>query len=128
LCLGFRVVEWNYVDLKAGEEAKYSDAVVVIVGLRVGMNPNYLFKDELNYELRVRRIKSNADRKDLRKLFPLLVVEDVVVETPYLCERGFDNRYQVAITIFISKVTICITSFTFNHCTFTRHGYFFAQV
>jgi hypothetical protein len=51
------------------------------------MNPNYLFKDELNYELGVRGITSNADTQELRKLFRSLVGEDLVVESSYLCER-----------------------------------------
>jgi hypothetical protein len=61
------------------------------------MNPNYLYKDELNYELGIRRITSNADTHVLRKLFRSVILD--VVEPSYLCGRGFDKFYQVALNI-----------------------------
>jgi hypothetical protein len=61
------------------------------------MNPNYLLKDELNYELGVRGIKSKADTQQLRKLFRSLVHENLYVEVSYLHERGFQELYQVAL-------------------------------
>jgi hypothetical protein len=61
------------------------------------MNPNYLYKDELTYELGVRGINSNADTHVLRRLFRSLVVEQAIVERSYLCGRGFDELYQVAL-------------------------------
>jgi hypothetical protein len=59
------------------------------------MNRTYLYKDELIYELGVRGITSNADTHVLRRLFRSVVVDDV--EPSYLCERGFDKLYQVAL-------------------------------
>jgi hypothetical protein len=61
------------------------------------MNPNYLYKDELTYELGVRGIYSNADTHVLRRLFRSIVGEKAVVEPSYLCGRGFHELYQVAL-------------------------------
>jgi hypothetical protein len=67
------------------------------------MNPNYLLKDELKYELGVRGIKSKADTQQLRKLFRSLVVEDLDVEVSYLHERGFQDLYQIALKRSLSS-------------------------
>jgi hypothetical protein len=61
------------------------------------MNPNYLYKNELTYELGVMGINSNADTHVLRRLFRSLVVEQTVVEPSYLCGRGSDEFSQVAL-------------------------------
>jgi hypothetical protein len=60
------------------------------------MNPNYLFKDELGYELNVRDIKTEADTQVLRKAFRLCWREEFVVDNSYLCERGFQELYSEA--------------------------------
>jgi hypothetical protein len=66
-------------------------------GLWDGMNPNYLYKDELIYDLGVRGIKSNADTHVLRRLFRSLIVEQAVIEPSYWCSRGFEELYKVAL-------------------------------
>jgi hypothetical protein len=61
------------------------------------MNRNYLYKDELIYELGVRGITSNADTHVLSRLFCSVVVEDVAVEPSYLWVKGSDKLYEVAL-------------------------------
>jgi hypothetical protein len=55
------------------------------------MNPNYLFKDELVYELGVRGIVSDAYTQHLRSLFRIVVREDHDPEVAYLRDRGFQD-------------------------------------
>jgi hypothetical protein len=57
------------------------------------MNPNYLLKDELIYELGVRGIRSDADVPNLRKLFRTVVSEGLRVEVSNLREVGADELY-----------------------------------
>jgi transposase InsO family protein len=61
------------------------------------MNPNYLFKDELGYELSVRGIRTEADTQVLRKVFRSCWTEEFVVDSSYLCERGFQDLYSEAL-------------------------------
>jgi hypothetical protein len=44
------------------------------------MNPNFMLKDELLYELGIRGISSDADVQTLRKLFRSVVSEDLTVD------------------------------------------------
>jgi hypothetical protein len=48
------------------------------------MNPNYLGKDELLYELRIRGITSEAEIQSLRKLFHSVVARDLLVDVRHL--------------------------------------------
>jgi hypothetical protein len=61
------------------------------------MNPYYLFKEELIYELGVRGIVSDADKQHLRSLFRAVVREDRDPEVSYLRDRGFQDLCQVAL-------------------------------
>jgi hypothetical protein len=44
------------------------------------MNPNFLLKDELQYELKIRGINSEADIQTLRKLFRSVVAEGLPID------------------------------------------------
>jgi hypothetical protein len=50
------------------------------------MNPNYLLKEELEYELRIRGIYSQGDLKILRKIFRSVTSEDVPIKLENLGE------------------------------------------
>jgi len=57
------------------------------------MNPNYLSKEELTYELSLRGINTDAEVQWLRKLFWTVVVRNVLPEARRL--RGWDVRGRV---------------------------------
>jgi hypothetical protein len=61
------------------------------------MNPNYLLKDELQYELLVTGIKSEADVQTLRKLFRLVFSENVRVELTGLGILKVQELYQTVV-------------------------------
>jgi hypothetical protein len=48
------------------------------------MNPNYLGKDNLLYELRIRGITSGAEIQSLRKLYRSVVARDLPVDVSHL--------------------------------------------
>jgi len=48
------------------------------------MNPNFLLKDEVLYELGIRGITSDADVHTLRKLFQSVAAEDLPVDSKKL--------------------------------------------
>ena len=52
------------------------------------MNPNYMNKEELIYELSLRGINTDAEVQWLRKLFRTVVGRDIVPEARHL--RGWD--------------------------------------
>lgn len=58
------------------------------------MNPNYLLKDELQYELLARGITSDCDVQTLRKLFRSLVAEKLQVELGNLRSQSVDDLYE----------------------------------
>jgi hypothetical protein len=64
----------------------------------VEMNPNYLLKDELLYELDTRGISSDADIQTLRKLFRSVSARDLPLEVSYLQELGGENLYESDLT------------------------------
>jgi hypothetical protein len=66
--------------------------------LLVDMNPNYLLKDELLYELGTRGISSDADIQTLRKLFRSVSARDLSLEVSYLQELGGENLYESVLT------------------------------
>ena len=52
------------------------------------MNPNFLLKDELLYELCSRGISSEADVQTLRRLFRSVVSEDLPVDLSKVSSLG----------------------------------------
>jgi hypothetical protein len=57
------------------------------------MNPNYLLKDELVYELEVRGITSETDVATLRKLFRMVIAEGIGVQINNLRTANIDELY-----------------------------------
>ena len=64
------------------------------------MNPNFLLKDEVLYELGIRGITSDADVHTLRKLFPSVAAEDLPVDSNKVSSLGTEELY----TIIVSKI------------------------
>jgi len=56
------------------------------------MNPNYLLKDELQYELSARGISGDSDVQTLRKLFRSLVAEKVPVDLRNLSTQSVEEH------------------------------------
>jgi hypothetical protein len=54
------------------------------------MNPNYLLKDELVYELTIRGIQEEADSNKLRKLFRSAITRRLPVDVRYL--QAFESH------------------------------------
>ena len=48
------------------------------------MNPNYLTKEELLYELGIRGIKDDSDTQYLRKLFRRIISRDLPLQWDFL--------------------------------------------
>src|SRR5215471_14166845 len=57
------------------------------------MNPNYLTKDELSYELGIRGIVSCADTHNLRKLFRNNITRDLPLQYSYLTSGPIEGLY-----------------------------------
>jgi len=57
------------------------------------MNPNYLTKDELLYELGIRGIDSGADTHSLRKLFRSIANRDLPLNVSYLTSASIEALY-----------------------------------
>lgn len=57
------------------------------------MNPNYLFKDELQYEICIREINSEPDVQTLRKMFRSVVSEGAPVYLINLSSLGVEDLY-----------------------------------
>jgi hypothetical protein len=57
------------------------------------MNPNYLFKDELFYELKIRGISSDGDALELRKKLRSVIFRDVDFQWEYLTSVSVDELY-----------------------------------
>jgi hypothetical protein len=66
------------------------------------MNPNYLLKDELVYELAVRGIASEVDVSTLRKLFRMVVAEGIAVQINNLRTANVDELYSP----IVSKINV----------------------
>ena len=62
------------------------------------MNTNFLLKDELQYELNIRGINSEADVQTLRKLFRSVVAEGLRID---LC-----NLYSLS----VEEIFVCVAS------------------
>ena len=58
------------------------------------MNPNYLLKDELQYELFVQGINSDSDVQMLRKLFLSVVAEKVPVDLRNLSTQSVEELHE----------------------------------
>ena len=58
------------------------------------MNPNYLLKDELLYELLVRRISSDSDVHTLRKLFHAVVTDKVTCDVRNLTTLSVEELFE----------------------------------
>jgi hypothetical protein len=61
------------------------------------LNPNYLLKDELQYELLIRSIKSEVEVQTLRKLFRTAVTENMPVNLSELIELDVQELYQTIV-------------------------------
>jgi hypothetical protein len=57
------------------------------------MNPNFLLKDELQYELCIHGISSDADIQTLRKLFRSVVSEGLPINLRNLCNLSAYKLY-----------------------------------
>jgi hypothetical protein len=57
------------------------------------MNPSFLLKDELQYELRISGISSDADIRTLRKLFRSVVLRDLPVDLSNLNSLRVEDLY-----------------------------------
>jgi len=57
------------------------------------MNPNFLLKDELLYELCICGISSDADVQTLHKLFRSVVSEDLLVNLSKVSSLGVEELY-----------------------------------
>jgi hypothetical protein len=55
------------------------------------MNPNFLLKDELLYELGIRGIGSDADVQTLRRLFRSVVSEELPVDLSKVGSLGVEK-------------------------------------
>jgi hypothetical protein len=62
------------------------------------MNPNYLLKDEILYELAIRGIVSEADVPALRKLFRAVIAEGVRFQISYLQAVNVNELYSQIIS------------------------------
>jgi hypothetical protein len=60
------------------------------------MNPIYLLKDELQYELSIRGISSDSDVQTLRKLFRSIVAEGLPVDLRNLSTQSVEELYERA--------------------------------
>jgi hypothetical protein len=58
------------------------------------MNPNFLLKDELLYELGILGISSDVDVQTLRKLFRSIVLEDFTADLSEVSSVGVDELYK----------------------------------
>jgi hypothetical protein len=67
------------------------------------MNPNYLFKDELLYELGIRGIESDADTSGLRKLFRSIASRELPLQFQYFTSRSVEELYS-SVTTKISEL------------------------
>ena len=72
------------------------------------MNPNFLLKDELVYELGIRGIYSDADTLGLRKLFRSIGARDLPLRFDYFDSRGVEEWYSI-VTIKISELQTFVT-------------------
>ena len=61
------------------------------------MNLNYLLKDELQYELRVRGIKSDAQLQTLRKSLRSAISEGVVVNLNAITRKDIPDFLQAVV-------------------------------
>jgi hypothetical protein len=61
------------------------------------MNLNNLLKDELQYELRFRGIKSDAEIQTLRKLLRSAITESVVVNVNTLTRKDIPELLQAVV-------------------------------
>ena len=66
------------------------------------MNPNFLLKDELLYELGIRGIHSDADTLGLRKLFRSIGARDLPLQFDYFNSRGWKIGIQLLPLRFLS--------------------------
>jgi len=58
------------------------------------MNPNYLLKEDLRYELLVRGITSDSDVHTLRKLFRAVVTENAPCDLSYLSTQSVEELFE----------------------------------
>ena len=72
------------------------------------MNPNYLFKDELLYELGIRGIHSDAHTLGLRKLLRTIASRELPLQFDYLNSRCVEEWYSI-FTIKISELQSFVT-------------------
>jgi hypothetical protein len=62
------------------------------------MNPNYLTKDELLYELGIRGIKEDSDTQHLRKLFRRIITRELPLQWDYLTSANTEELYSCVTT------------------------------
>ena len=62
----------------------------------VKMNPNYLLRDELQYELASRGLNSSGDVQFLRKIFRVVQTDGVPNLASYLAQGSFEDMYRCA--------------------------------
>lgn len=60
------------------------------------MNPNYLLRDELQYELASRGLNSSGDVQFLRKILRVVLADGVPSLASYLAQSSFDDLYRCA--------------------------------
>jgi hypothetical protein len=59
------------------------------------MNLNYLLRDELQYELCIRGVNSDADVSTLRKLLRSVIAENLSVDVQHLRDVGSEQFYSL---------------------------------
>ena len=62
------------------------------------MNPNYLSKDELSYELGIRGIVEDTDTQNLRKLFRRVLTRELPLQWDFLTPQRTEELYSVIST------------------------------
>jgi len=72
------------------------------------MNPNYLFKDELLYDLGIRGILSDAHNLGFRKSLRTLASRELPLQFDYLNSRCVKEWYSI-VTIKISELQSFVT-------------------
>ena len=77
------------------------------------MNPNFLLKEELLYELGIRGIHSEADTLGLRKLFRSIGARELPLQFDYFNSRGVEEWYSV-VTSKISELQSFVTQTAHN--------------
>jgi hypothetical protein len=62
----------------------------------VKINPNYLLRNELQYELASRGLNSSGDVQFLRKIFRVVQADGVPSLAIYLAQGSFEDMYRCA--------------------------------